>query len=122
MATAPSIYHDAFGTTAFTKHNHIVMNGGSPCVAWSFQVRELEDWLTTLEEIMPQHPAHRSILEGLYFSLKAAHVKHEEQHDEIVTEAPSADDLMQYLAAYAAAIGGQPELSPTVTTTEATNV
>jgi hypothetical protein len=61
-------------------------------------------------------------LEGLYFSLKAAHVKHEEQHDEIVTEAPSADDLMQYLAAYAAAIGGQPELSPTVTTTEATNV
>jgi hypothetical protein len=36
--------------------------------------------------------------------LKAAHAKHKEQHDEIVTNAPTADDLMQYLAAYAASI------------------
>jgi hypothetical protein len=40
----------------------------------------------------------------MVFSLKAAHVKHKKQHQEVVTDAPTADDLMAYLAAYAAAI------------------
>jgi hypothetical protein len=104
MAT---IHQNAFGPSAFTKYNDIVMNNGAPCVGWSFRIKDLEDWLTTLEEIIPEQTAHRSILEGLYFSLKAAHVKHKQQHDEIVTEAPGADDLMEYLASYAAAVGGQ---------------
>jgi hypothetical protein len=103
MAT---IYKDSFGVSAFTADQRLVMNGSAPCVAWSFRIKELEDWLTTLEEIMPlpSMVAHRRALEGLYFSLKAAHAKHKEQHDEIVTNAPTADDLMQYLAAYAASI------------------
>ena len=103
MAT---IYKDSFGVSAFTADQRLVMNGSAPCVAWSFRIKELEDWLTTLEEIMVNEATtpHRRTLESLYFSLKAAHVKHEEQHNEIVTEAPSANDLMEYLAAYSASI------------------
>ena len=107
MATTASISQGAFDTSAFTKDNHLVMVNSRPCVAWSFCISDLENWLTTLEEVIPQHPAHRFLLEGLYFSLKAAHVKHQKQHEEVVTDAPTADDLMDYLAAYAAAIGGQ---------------
>lgn len=103
MAT---IYKDSFGVSAFTADQRLVMNGSAPCVAWSFRIKELEDWLTTLEEIMVNKTMtpHRRTLESLYFSLKAAHVKHEEQHNEIVTDAPTADDLMEYLAAYSASI------------------
>jgi hypothetical protein len=36
--------------------------------------------------------------------LKAAHTKHKREHEEIITEAPTADDLIDYLASYAAAI------------------
>jgi hypothetical protein len=43
-------------------------------------------------------------LEQIYFSLKAAYTKHQKQHEEIVTEAPSEEDLMEYLAAYAASV------------------
>lgn len=102
MAT---IYQDSsYGPSAFTKHNDIVMNNSQPCVGWSFRIKQLEEWLTTLEEIIPEHTAHRSSLEGIYCSLKAAHNKHQQQHDEIVTEAPSAEDLMEYLTAYASAL------------------
>jgi len=107
MASAASFIKDNWGVTAFTKDNELTMLNSAPRVAWSFPVKELEAWLTTLEEIMPEHTAHRRFLEDLYFSLKAAHVKHKEQHEEIVTEAPSADDLMDYLVAYSAAIGEQ---------------
>lgn len=100
-----SIEKGLFGISAFTADGHLTMNGGSPCVAWHFRIKELEEWLTTLEEMMPEQVAHRRILEGLYFSLKAAHAKHKKQHEEIVTETPTADDLMEYLVSYAAAIG-----------------
>jgi hypothetical protein len=104
MAT---ILKDSFGVSAFTTDQYLVMNGNSPCVAWSFRIKDLEDWLTTLEETMLDEgmTAHRRTLEGLYFSLKAAHVKHKQQHEEIVTDAPTADDLMEYLTAYAASLG-----------------
>jgi hypothetical protein len=41
----------------------------------------------------------------LLCSLKAAHDQHIEQHQAVVTEAPTADDQLAYLAAYATAIG-----------------
>jgi hypothetical protein len=102
--TTPAIYKDAFGVSAFTKEQALVMNGSAPCVSWHFRIKELEDWLTTLEEIIPQQTVHRLMLERLYFSLKAAHTKHKREHEEIITEAPTADDLIDYLASYAAAI------------------
>lgn len=112
MTTTAFIDRDQFGPSAFVKNDcgmQIVMNGSNPVVEWSFHVKKLEAWLTTLEEAMvnENNYGQRRGLEDIYFSLKAAHVKHEKQHQEVVTNAPTADDLAEYLAAYAAAIGGQ---------------
>lgn len=94
--------------TAFTPEHALVMDCGTPCVAWGFNVDKLEAWLTTLEEAIPTvAPAHRYALEGLYFSLKAAHKRHLREHDEVVSDAPTSSDLMAYLAAYAVAMGGE---------------
>ena len=86
----------------------IVMNAGAPCVEWSFRIKELEQWLTTLEEMMlkEENIGNRFHLESIYFSLKAAHCRHIQQHEEVITEAPTADDLQAYLSSYAAAIAG----------------
>lgn len=92
-------------TSAFTPDGHIVMNYGAPVVVWSFTIKDLESWLTTIEEIVGTiPPAHRLSIEKLYFSLKAAHSRHRQEHEEIVTDAPTSDDLMQYLASYSAAM------------------
>jgi hypothetical protein len=95
---------ETFGPSAFTADNDLVMNYGAPTVAYSLRIKDLEEWITTLEEIMPSQTAHRYSLEGLYFALKCAHDKHKKQHEEVVTDAPSSDDLMDYLLAYAAAL------------------
>jgi hypothetical protein len=101
-----------YGPSAFirTEYNtQIVMSGSAPCVEWSFRIKELENWLITLEEAMTNEGCYgqRRGLEDIYFSLKAAHKKHQAQHEAIVTDAPTADDLQAYLVAYAAAVGGQ---------------
>ena len=102
----------SYGPSAFirTEYNtQIVMSGSAPCVEWSFRIKELENWLITLEEAMTNEGCYgqRRGLEDIYFSLKAAHKKHQAQHEAIVTDAPTADDLQAYLMAYAAAVGGQ---------------
>ena len=103
------IDRDCYGPSAFIRSNsgtQIVMSGSNPCVEWSFRIKELENWLTTLEEAMvnENNYGQRRGLEDIYFSLKAAHVKHEKQHQVVLADAPSADDLQAYLAAYAAAM------------------
>ena len=100
----------AYGLSAYIDHGYgtqIAMSGGSPCVEWSFRIQQLQQWLTTLEEVMTKegNTGNRRDLEGIYFSLKAAHNRHLEQHQEIITDAPTADDLQSYLAAYAAEVG-----------------
>ena len=103
MAT---IYKDKFGITAFNSEDKLVMLASRPMVNWGFSLERLEESLTTLEEIMNiVPPCHRYSLEMLYFSLKSAHHKLEQEHNEM-TEEPTVDDLQEYLAAYAAAVGG----------------
>ena len=103
MAT---IYKDKFGITAFNSENKLVMLASRPMVSWGFSLERLEESLTTLEEIMNiVPPCHRYSLETLYFSLKSAHQKLQLEHNEM-TEEPTVDDLQEYLAAYAAAVGG----------------
>lgn len=103
------INRDSYGPSAFVRSIsgvQIVMSGSNPCVEWSFRIKELENWLVTLEEAMvnENNYGQRRGLEDIYFSLKAAHVKHEKQHQEVVTDAPTADDLQAYLAAYTSAM------------------
>jgi aminopeptidase-like protein len=93
------------GVSAF-QDDTLVMTCGNPTVTHWLRIKELQNWLTTLEETIPETPAaHRYHLEQLYFSLKAAHNAHLREHEAIMTEAPTAEDLQEYLSAYAAAIG-----------------
>jgi len=93
-----------FGTSAFTSDNKLVMSNGSPTVATYVAVNKIENWLTTIEEAvsLPRMAPHRYDLEDIYFFLKATLKKHEEQHIDVVTSAPTEADLIEYLAAYAA--------------------
>jgi aminopeptidase-like protein len=96
---------ETMGVSAF-HDDTLVMTCGNPTVTHWLRIKELQNWLTTLEETIPEAPAaHRYHLEQLYFSLKAAHNAHLREHEAIITEAPTAEDLQEYLSAYAAAIG-----------------
>ena len=104
-----TIYHWPSGTSAFLKtdsRSSLVMTCGDPYVEWGFRIEKLEQWLTTLEETISHeaNTGNRYDLESLYFSLKAAHTRHLQEHEAVVTEAPTADDLQAYLSAYAAAV------------------
>jgi len=93
-------------TSVFTDKGDLVMNLDRPVVSSYLQIKELEEWLITLEETMARETnvVNRRSLEGIYFMLKAARRKHLDQHEEVQSQAPTADDLQAYLSAYAAAI------------------
>jgi hypothetical protein len=104
MAT---IYKNQFGVTAFNGEDKLVMLHNRPMVSWGFRLETLEESLTTLEEIMDAIPVcHRFSLMKLQVSLQNAHQKLQLEHTEM-TEEPTAADFQEYLAAYAAAVGGQ---------------
>ena len=106
-ATASITQRQDGSVTAFTPSHKLSMSFSQPSVGWSFHIKDLEEWLTTLEETMAMLPTkHRWAMEGMYFSLKAAHNRHLEEHNEIITNAPSDDDLQSYLQAYAAFAAG----------------
>ena len=97
------------GTAAFIEEQpscKAVMLQGEPHIEWGFKVNRLEQWLTTIEEVLNAFPVtvHRRGLEDLYFCLKAAQKQHIKEHEQIVSEAPTEEDLMAYLSAYSAAV------------------
>ena len=90
--------------SAFIHTDHgcqIVMNMGEPTVAWSFRVADLQQWITSLEELPVEQ---RWQLNGLMCHLMAAHDKHKEQDQYVIDNAPSAQDLEDYLLDYSAAV------------------
>lgn len=95
---------DNGSVTAFLD-KELVMNYGHPTISTFLRINDMERWVTTLEEVMalPAAKAHRYDLEDVYFALKATIKRHTENHLEVVSEAPTANDLQEYLSAYAAA-------------------
>jgi hypothetical protein len=91
--------------SATSDSNELVMVCSIPMVQGYFGINDLQRWTTTLEEVMNQrrNVQHKYDLEGMYFALKHVLAKHQEQHAEVVSSAPTADDLQAYLASYAAA-------------------
>lgn len=86
-----------------------VMLNNAPYCHMGATVTSVESWLTTLEEMVEDKTipfAHRWHLQEMKAMLAVAHDQHIKDHHEVVTEAPTADDQIAYLAAYAAAIGG----------------
>lgn len=79
-----------------------VMVHSRPVVEWMLNVADIEDWATTLEECMTSIPFHhRQSMFSLLCSFRAMLIKHQRQHEEVVTEAPTLEDLIDYLSSYA---------------------
>ena len=77
----------------------------TPVVDAMLQVTEMQQWVTTLEEILPEVPVcHYGTLSLMIVRLQVYLDRHQAQHEAIVTDAPTEDDLQAYLMAYAAAI------------------
>ncbi len=86
-----------------------VMVNGAPYCHMGTSLLNVENWLTTLEVLTASTSipfAHRWHLQELKAMLEVAHDQHVKEHQEVVTEAPTADDQLAYLAAYAASISG----------------
>ena len=103
---APTIQTEQNGSiSAFTSNNKLVMIHGRPIVNCYLEIKQLHDSITTLEELLSDvELCHKITIMELLAVLKTASQKHELEHDEI-TAAPTADDQLAYLVAYAAAIG-----------------
>ena len=88
--------------SARADNGEVVMVCSVSMVQGYFNVADLQRWTTTLEEIMSnKHSfAHQFDLEGMYRAFKHMLDKHQEQHEEVISAAPSADDLQAYLASY----------------------
>ena len=86
-------------------NKELAMGGGNPTVTWSFRIEKLRDHIQTLEYHAGRDDQFARAVEPLLCELLAAHNKHEEQHKEAITAAPTAEDLQEYLVSYAAAIG-----------------
>lgn len=85
----------------------VVMNGGMPTVEWSFRIDSLRDYIQTLETEMEKTPSSRRTLEALYHTLLAAHSYHEQQHAQVMTEHPTAEDIQEYMASYTLALSNR---------------
>ena len=88
--------------SARADNSEVVMACSIPMVQSYFNVADLQRWTTTLEETMSNKHnfAHQYDFERMHFAFKQMLAKHQEQHEEVISAAPSADDLQAYLASY----------------------
>ena len=94
--------------SARADNDEVVMACSIPMVQGYFGVADLQRWVTTLEETMSNKHnfAHQFDFEGMYFTFKHMLDKHQEQHEEVISAAPSADDLQAYLSSYSSHVSG----------------
>jgi hypothetical protein len=94
--------------SARSDSNEVVMVCSIPMVQSYFNVSDLQRWITTLEEIInsKHNASHGHDLERMYFMFKHMLSKHKEQHEEVISSAPTADDLQAYLASYSSYVSG----------------
>jgi hypothetical protein len=93
--------------SARSDNDEVVMACSIPMVQSYFNISDLQRWITTLEETMSKEKnmAHQHDLENMLFTFQSMLIKHQDQHQEVISAAPTADDLQSYLAFYSAAIG-----------------
>jgi hypothetical protein len=107
---APSISKAPSGAVyAFPKNSgpyqRAAMVNNVPIVETIVDVVRLQEWATTVETIIPMVPAcHRPALMQLFIKLDSMLYRHQQDHEEIVTQAPTPEDMIDYLSAYLAAM------------------
>ena len=97
------------GTISARAHNEeVVMACSIPMVQSYFNISDLQRWIITLEETMSNKHnfAHQFDFERMYFAFKYMLNKHQEQHEEVISSAPTADDLQAYLTSYSYYVSG----------------
>lgn len=78
---------------------------GTPVVDAMLGVKELQEWVTTLEEVLPNVPiGHYGTLSMMIIRLQVVLDRHQQEHETIITEAPTPEDMVEYLSAYLAAM------------------
>lgn len=74
---------------------------GTPVVDATFDVADLQRWTTTLEEVLPSVDiCHYGALSAMLARLQVVLDNHDKQHQEIISEAPTPEDMMEYLSSY----------------------
>lgn len=103
MENKISFYELSSGNTV-TLNGKAVMQHSEPVVEWPVKVSQVEEWATTIEELLAGTPAwhHKKHLREMFFELQCMIRYHKQQHETVVTEAPTVDDLIAYLSYYAA--------------------
>jgi hypothetical protein len=74
---------------------------GKPVVDAVLDVADVEQWVTTLEEVLPNVPiGHYGTLSLMIIRLQVILDRHQQEHETIITEAPTPEDMVEYLSAY----------------------
>lgn len=87
----------------------IRMSFGSPIVECLITVRELQGFITTLEQAIQDEPnfIQQHALSHIKNVLQGAYQLHMQQHEELCNEAPIGADFEEYLLNYSRAIKGE---------------
>jgi hypothetical protein len=84
------------------------MVSGVPVVSTMLEVGQLQEWATTLEEILPNVPlCHVGAITLMIVKFESLLHVHRQQHQEIISEAPTPEDMVEYLSAYLRAMAAQ---------------
>jgi hypothetical protein len=96
--------YDLTGGNTVLLNGKTVMQYNEPVVEWPVKVSKVEEWATTIEELAAGTPSwhHRKHLKEMLFELQCMLRYHKQQHETVVTEAPTIEDLSAYLSYYAA--------------------
>jgi hypothetical protein len=97
-------FYDLTGGNTVVLNGKAVMQYSEPVVEWPVKVSKVEEWATTIEELAAGTPSwhHKKHLREMLFELECMIRYHKQQHETVVTEAPTIEDLSAYLAYYAA--------------------
>jgi hypothetical protein len=82
-------------------HQSCAMVHGTPVVEAMLDVVEVQKWITTLEEVRENAPVcHCGTLSTMIARLQVVLDNHDKQHQQVISEAPTAEDQMAYLVSY----------------------
>jgi aminopeptidase-like protein len=105
-AMTARFYHWGEKLSAFTSDNRLVMSFGSPIASVPITVKELQDFVCTLEQAIDDEPnvKQRLALGSIKHIFQASLKQAQKDHEQIVEETPTGADLEEYMLSYARAV------------------
>jgi aminopeptidase-like protein len=103
---SPSFRRYGEKLSAFTADNRLVMSFGSPMVNVPVSIKELQEFICSLEQAIDDEPSigQRFAFLSMKSIFEAALKQAQRDYDEMVSEAPTGADLEEYMLAYARAV------------------